>query len=109
MNKIVSSLLIGGIGVIGGLALAQSPAPANPPAAADVSAEEIVKFIDALPRDRVSDRPIRTVEVTGDYRVGIYGVFRPKNIVGRANLHPVNTTEIYSMLKGYATLVTGAP
>ena len=26
---------------------------------------------------------------------------------GGANLHPVNTTEIYYMLKGYATLVTG--
>ena len=28
---------------------------------------------------RVSDRPIRVVEVTGDYRVGVYGVFRPQD------------------------------
>ena len=86
---------------------AQSPAPDTPPAATDITAEAISKFIDALPNDRVSDLPIRTVEVTGDYRVGVYGVFRPKGITGDANLHPVNTTEIYYMLKGYATLVTG--
>jgi mannose-6-phosphate isomerase-like protein (cupin superfamily) len=86
---------------------AQTPAPAVPPVATDVTAEEIVKFIDALPKDRVSDNPIRTVEVTGDYRVGVYGVFRPKEFPGGANLHQVNTTEVYYMLSGYATLVTG--
>ncbi|MDP6653849.1 MAG: hypothetical protein QGF90_17360 [Gammaproteobacteria bacterium] len=90
-----------------GVSLAQTPAPATPPVATDVTAEDITKFIDALPRDRVSDRSIRTVSVTGDYRVGVYGVFRPKDIPGGANLHPVNTAEIYYMLKGYATLVTG--
>ena len=86
---------------------AQSPAPRVPPVATDVTAEMIDKFIDALPRDRVSDLPIKTVEVTGDYRVGVYGVFRPRDLGGDANLHPVNTTEIYYMLEGYATLVTG--
>jgi hypothetical protein len=45
----------------------------------------------ALPRDRVSDRPIRVVEVTGDYWVGVYGVFRPQDFPGGANLHEVNT------------------
>ena len=85
-------------------AWAQTPAP---PVATDVTAADIRTFIDALPRDVVSDRPIRTVEVTGDYRVGVYGVFRPDAFPGGANLHPVNTTEIYYMLKGTATLVTG--
>ena len=88
-------------------AVAQTPAPATPPVATDVTAADVQTFIDALPRDAVSDRPIRTVEVTGDYRVGVYGVFRPKAFPGGANLHPVNTTEIYYMLKGTATLVTG--
>ena len=46
-------------------------------------------------------------EVTGDYCVGVYGVFRPEEFPGGANLHPVNTTEIYYMLEGVATLVTG--
>ena len=54
-----------------------------------------------------SDRPIRVVEVTGDYRVGVYGVFRPQSPLGGANLHQVDTTEIYYMVEGVATLVTG--
>ncbi len=90
------------------LVLAQTtPAPELPPIATDVTALDIRHFIDALPRDRVSDRPIRVVEVTGDYRVGVYGVYRPLGVAGDANLHRVDTTEIYYMLKGEATLVTG--
>ena len=77
------------------------------PEATDVTSADIQKFINALPRDRVSDRAIRVVEVTGDYRVGVYGVFRPQEFPGGANLHPVNTTEIYYMVEGVATLVTG--
>lgn len=88
-------------------AAGQTPAPATPPVATDVTAADIRAFIDALPRDRVSDLPIRVVEVTGDYRVGIYGVYRPRSLPGDANLHRVNTTEIYYMLSGTATLVTG--
>jgi mannose-6-phosphate isomerase-like protein (cupin superfamily) len=88
-------------------AAAQSPAPAVPPIATDLTAEDITKFIDALPRDRVSDTAIRTVRVTGDYHIGVFGVFRPKALPGGANLHRVDTTEIYYMLTGYATLVTG--
>jgi mannose-6-phosphate isomerase-like protein (cupin superfamily) len=77
------------------------------PQATDVTSADIQKFIKALPRDRVSDRPIRVVDVTGDYRVGVYGVFRPKELPGGANKHEVNTTEIYYMVEGVATLVTG--
>jgi mannose-6-phosphate isomerase-like protein (cupin superfamily) len=77
------------------------------PVATDVTSAEIQTFINALPRDAVSDRAIRTVEVTGDYRVGVFGVFRPQEFPGGANLHPVNTTEIYYMIEGIATLVTG--
>lgn len=86
---------------------AQTPSPAEPPEATDVTAADIRTFLDALPRDRVSDLPIRVVEVTGDYRVGVYGVYRPQDLPGDANLHRVNTTEIYYMLAGTATLVTG--
>jgi mannose-6-phosphate isomerase-like protein (cupin superfamily) len=86
---------------------ALSQTPAVPPVGTDVTATDIQAFIDALPRDRVSDRPIRVVEVTGDYRVGVWGVFRPDGVTGAPNLHQVNTTEIYYMLKGAATLVTG--
>ena len=86
---------------------AQTAAPATTPVATDVTAADIRAFIDALPRDRVSDRPIRVVDVTGDYRVGVFGVYRPRAFPGGANLHRVNTTEIYYMLSGTATLVTG--
>ena len=104
MNKLFSLfVLLGSCSY----AYAQTAAPAVPPIATDVTAEQITKFIDALPRDRVSDRPIKNVEVTGDYRVGVYGVFRPKEFPGGSNLHQVNTTEIYYILSGYATLVTG--
>jgi mannose-6-phosphate isomerase-like protein (cupin superfamily) len=88
-------------------ARAQTPAPTAPPVATDITAADVRAFLDALPRDRVSDLPIRVVGVTGDYRVGVFGVFRPKSIPGDANLHRVNTTEIYYMLSGEATLVTG--
>ena len=90
------------------LLLVASPATAqDAPVATDVTSAAIQKFINELPRDRVSDRPIRVVDVTGDYRVGVYGVFRPKDNLGGANLHEVNTTEIYYMVEGIGTLVTG--
>ena len=71
------------------------------PQATDLTSADIQKFLNALPRDAVSDRPIRVVEVTGDYRVGVYGVFRPQSPLGGANLHQVNTTEIYYMVEGW--------
>ena len=39
------------------------------PQATDVTSAEIQKFINALPRDGVSDRAIRVVKVSGDYQV----------------------------------------
>ena len=98
MRKAVPLLLL----LVASLATAQ-----DGPVATDVTSADIQKFINELPRDRVSDRPIRVVDVTGDYRVGVYGVFRPKDNLGGANLHEVNTTEIYYMVEGVATLVTG--
>jgi len=87
--------------------LCASQVSAQDPEATDVTTDAIQTFIDALPRDRVSDRPIRVVDVTGDYRVGVYGVYRPQSVPGGANKHEVNTTEIYYMLSGAGTLVTG--
>mgnify|MGYP004331247675 CR=1 FL=1 len=72
--------------------LCVTPVSAQEPEATDVTADAIQAFIDALPRDRVSDRPIRVVDVTGDYRVGVYGVYRPQSVPGGANKHEVNTT-----------------
>lgn len=81
--------------------------PESPSIATDITAIDIGKFIDALPRDTDSDLPLRVVEVSGEYRVGVYGVYRPQESPGASNLHEVNTTEIYYILSGHGTLVTG--
>lgn len=57
------------------LAAAQAP----PPPAVDVTGADITAFLDRLRPDRVSDLPIRIADV-GGYKVGIYGVFRPKGL-----------------------------
>jgi len=74
--------------------------------ATDVSAAAVKAFIDGLPKDAITDAPIRAVDV-GGYRVGVFGVFRPKNLPGDAIAHETRTTEIYYMLEGGGTLVTG--
>ncbi|MEQ1729583.1 MAG: hypothetical protein ABL982_14520 [Vicinamibacterales bacterium] len=91
-------------------AAAQSPATRPPtmppPPALDVTAADVKAFIDALPKDRVSDLPIRVSDVGGS-KVGVYGVFRPKTMPGEANVHDTTVTEIYYILEGTGTLVTG--
>ena len=82
---------------------AQTPAPP----AVDVTAAAVKAFIDKLPKDRISDSPIRVADV-GGYKVGVYGVFRPKSQPGGAIRHETSVTEIYYMLEGTATLVTAA-
>jgi mannose-6-phosphate isomerase-like protein (cupin superfamily) len=85
---------------------AQEPAKGGTLPATDVTAKDIAAFIKALPKDAVSDRPIRVVNV-GGYQVGVYGVFRPKTIPGDAIKHDTTTSEVYYMLSGTGTLVTG--
>jgi mannose-6-phosphate isomerase-like protein (cupin superfamily) len=93
--------------ILSSFVFAQTTPPSFPTEATDVTAVQIQEFIDNLPRDRVSDRPIRVVETTGDMRLGVFGVYRPMGVTGDVNVHLVDTTEIYYMLKGSATLVTG--
>jgi hypothetical protein len=85
---------------------AQAPVKESPLPATDITAKDIASFIKALPKDAVSDRPIRIVNV-GGYQVGIYGVFRPRTIPGDAIRHETTTSEVYYMLSGSGTLVTG--
>ena len=96
--RIIASLFV----LMNSLVLAQTLPPATPQVATDITGVEIQAFIDGLPRDRVSDAPIRVVETTGDMRLGIFGVYRPDGITGDVNVHLVDTTEIYYMLKGAA-------
>ena len=99
MRIIVTCCLIIATGLV---TVAQQP----PLPATDVTSAEITAFIDKLPKDAISDLPIKVVDV-GGYRVGVYGVFRPKSVKQDAVLHEVRTTEVYQMLEGAGTLVTG--
>jgi hypothetical protein len=92
--------------LVAALALAPLPAAAQAPPAVDVPSAAVKAFIDRLPNDRVSDLPIRVADV-GGYKVGVYGVFRPKAVPGDAIMHDTSVTEIYYMLEGTGTLVTG--
>ena len=83
------------------------PSAASPPLpATDVTDKALQAFIAAMPKDAITDSPIRTVDVGGS-RIGIYGVFRPKSMPGDAIAHETRTSEVYYMLEGSGTLVTG--
>ena len=86
---------------VAGSAKAQAPK-----AATDITAAQVQAFIKDAPKDRNSDRPMRVVD-TGGYRVGIFGVFRPKSAPLNATVHQTNVSEVYYMLEGAGTLVTG--
>ena len=94
-----------------GLALCVSAAPQStePPKTAPathVTKEQIQDFIAKLPRERISDSPIRAIDV-GGYKVGVFAVFRPKDSPQDAIYHDTNMTEILYILEGSATLITG--
>ena len=89
------------------LLLVASPARAQAPmAATDITAAQVQAFIKDAPHDRNSDRPMRVVDA-GGYRVGIFGVFRPKGTSPNATVHQTNVAEVYYILEGVGTLVTG--
>jgi len=88
-----------------GVAAQAPPAPALP--ATDVTFVQLMDFINGLPKDRISDSPVRIVDAGNGLRMGIYGVYRPKHLPGDAVLHEAKTSETYVMLEGSATLVTG--
>jgi len=82
-------------------ALAQEPLPAT-----DITAAQMAAFLKALPRNEINDLPVRVVDV-GGYHVGVFGVFRPKTDPGDAIAHETKTSEVYFILEGGGTLVTG--
>lgn len=83
-----------------------TPAQTPPLRATHIGHGDIETFLNGLPKDAVSDKPIRIVDV-GGYHVGVYGVLRPGTVAQEANLHQTNVSEIYYILQGNATLVTG--
>lgn len=88
------------------LLIALSAKAQTPAGATDITAAQVQAFLKDAPQDRNSDRPIRVVEA-GGYRVGIFGVFRPKSAPPNATVHQTKVAEIYYMLEGAGTLVTG--
>jgi mannose-6-phosphate isomerase-like protein (cupin superfamily) len=88
------------------LLIASSAKAQAPMAATDITAAQVQAFIKDAPRDRNSDRPIRVVDA-GGYRVGVFGVFRPKNTPPNATVHQTNVAEVYYVLEGAGVLVTG--
>jgi mannose-6-phosphate isomerase-like protein (cupin superfamily) len=94
------------IGFFAGLLLAASAAAQAPLGATDITAAEVQAFLKESPRDRNTDRPIRVVDV-GGYRTAVFGVFRPKDAPVTSTVHQTKATEVYYVLEGAGTLVTG--
>ncbi|HWX39362.1 MAG TPA: hypothetical protein VNY09_08960 [Candidatus Sulfotelmatobacter sp.] len=88
------------------LFIATSAKAQAPTAATDITAADVQAFIKGAPQDRNSDRPIRVVDA-GGYRVGLFGVFRPKDAPITATVHQTTASETYIMLDGAGVLVTG--
>lgn len=98
MRNIVLGILV--------MLIATSAKAQAPTAATDITAAQVQAFIKDAPHDRNSDRPIRVVEA-GGYRVGLFGVFRPKDAPITATVHQTAVSETYIMLEGAGVLVTG--
>lgn len=78
---------------------------AQQPAATHVAAAQVEATIDAAPEGRVSDQQIRMVSA-GDHNVGVGVVQRPPTTTLSAIQHH-RLTEIYRVVSGGGTLVTG--
>lgn len=88
------------------LLVASSAKAQAPMAATDITAAQVQAFIKGAPQDRNSDRPMRVIDV-GGYRVGVFGVFRPKATPASATVHQTDVSETYYMVDGAGVLVTG--
>lgn len=82
---------------------AQTPTPTR---AVDVTVADIQVVLKTAPADAAADLPIRVADA-GGYHVGVYVVNRPKAATPPAIYHETRVTEVYHMLKGAGTLVTG--
>jgi hypothetical protein len=91
----------------------QNAPPATPHlprgTATDVSSTEIQSLVQKTASDRVSDQAIRVVGINGEYNVGVGVVHRAKTSGEQAGggIEHSQITEIYHVMEGNATLVTG--
>jgi len=77
--------------------------------ATDVSNAEIQSLVQKTAADRISDQAIRVVSINGEYNVGVGVVHRAKTSGAQAGggIEHSQITEIYHVIEGNATLVTG--
>ena len=77
--------------------------------ATDVSSAEIQALVQKTASDRISDQAIRVVSINGEYNVGVGVVHRSKTSGAQAGggIEHSQITEIYHVIEGNATLVTG--
>ena len=77
--------------------------------ATDVSSTEIQALVEKTAADRISDQAIRVVSIHGEYNVGVGVVHRAKTSGAQAGggIEHSQITEIYHVMEGNATLVTG--
>jgi hypothetical protein len=80
--------------------------PKTPLSAVDVRVADIQAVLKTARADAADDLPIRVADA-GDYNVGVYVVNRPKVAKPPAIYHETRVTEVYYMLEGAGTLVTG--
>src|SRR5262245_54166726 len=79
---------------------------APPHDATDISRAEILAAIKKAPADTSSDQQIRVVDI-GGYNVAVGVVRRPASQKEQGSLSHTKMTEIYYVLEGSGTLVTG--
>ena len=77
--------------------------------ATDVSNAEMQSLVQKTAADRVSDQALRVVSINGEYNVGVGVVHRAKTSLAQSGggIEHSQITEIYHVLEGNATLVTG--
>ena len=79
---------------------------AKPTSSTYVATADIQATLKQAPADAVSDQPIRMVDA-GGYNVGVAVVFRPKAAKLSNPVEHDKVTEIYHVMSGSGTLVTG--
>jgi hypothetical protein len=88
----------------------QSAAPHLPRGTAtDISSAEIQSLVQKTASERISDQAIRVVSINGEYNVGVGVVHRAKTSGAQAGggIEHSQITEIYHVIEGNGTLVTG--
>jgi mannose-6-phosphate isomerase-like protein (cupin superfamily) len=97
--------------IVSGLALAFAfgmPAEPNPTAAIFVPVADVRATLKKAPPSAVTDQAIRMVDLGGlGYSVGISVVSRPKTSTQGGPVEHSKVTEIYHVISGSATIVTG--